>query len=291
MPKARAMMRPCAAVLVKAEVLRIDVELRVAVHVEDALIGAGGHGGQVPGAGTVVGVDAVKAAHGVGKTEIADEALLDAVVLEPEDGGIFGMELDSVEEFESSGSDALIGSAGVAEESLLEEGSSGLGIIAVGGIVGAAEPELALRGDGGNRVAGHASHPGLRELSLPVPVMDALGDADAEKRLQVGIGVVGGRRSEPLPVVVAGALINGEGDGVRGRCSWGGRRSGVGCGDHGLSGSDGSERKKAEKSCVDSEHRFRKDAGLTLQSTTNLRWICGYDQGAMTKRVRSGVRD
>ena len=118
--------------------------------------------------------------------------------------------------------DVLVGSAGVAEESLLEEGSNGLGVIAVGGVVGAAEPELALRGDGGDGVVGHAAHPGLRELSLPVPVMDALRDADAEKRLQVGIAVVGGRRSEPLPVVVAGALIDGEGDGVRGRCSWGG---------------------------------------------------------------------
>ena len=96
------MMRPLRGGFGEGEVLRVDVEFGVAVHVEDALIGAGGHGGEVPRAGTVVGVDAVKAAHGVGKTEIADEALLDAVVLEPEDGGIFGMELDSVEEFKAA---------------------------------------------------------------------------------------------------------------------------------------------------------------------------------------------
>ena len=42
------------------EVLDVDVEFGVGIHVEDALVGAGGHGGEIPGAAGEVGVGAVE---------------------------------------------------------------------------------------------------------------------------------------------------------------------------------------------------------------------------------------
>ncbi len=65
----------------EGEVLEVDVELGVGVHVEDSLNGSAGHGGEVPGGFAVVGVEAVEAALTDGEAEVADEALGDAVGL------------------------------------------------------------------------------------------------------------------------------------------------------------------------------------------------------------------
>jgi len=166
MPKARIDNAAVCAEREKARYCRVDIDLGIAVHVEDALIGAGGHGSQVPGAGAVVGVYAVEAAHGVGKTEVADEALLDAVVLEPEDGGVLGMGLDASKNSKRPRRMFLSSPALIAEKSLLEEGGGGFGVVAVGGIVSAAEVRAGpARRRWPTASLGHASHPGLGELA------------------------------------------------------------------------------------------------------------------------------
>jgi hypothetical protein len=108
-----------------------------------------------------VGVGAVEAALGIREGEIADETLLDAVVLEPEDGGVFGMSFSSVEKLKAAEAEIFVGCAVVADESLLEEGCGGLGVVGVGGVVGSAESELPLGGDGGDGVVGERAYPGL----------------------------------------------------------------------------------------------------------------------------------
>ncbi len=64
-------------------------------------------------------VDAVEAALRIGESEIADEALLDPVVLEPEDSGVFGMSFDAAEELNTANTEGLVIAKVIPEEALL----------------------------------------------------------------------------------------------------------------------------------------------------------------------------
>ena len=123
-----------------------------------------------------MGVDAVEAALRVGKPKIADQVLLDTVVLQPENGRVFGMEFHAFEKFKAPDADILVGAGVVAHESLLEEGCGRFGVVGARCVVSTAEAELALRSDRGNCVVRHVAYPRLRELSLPVPVVQSLGE-------------------------------------------------------------------------------------------------------------------
>src|SRR6185437_9901052 len=85
-----------------AEILQVDVEFRIGVHVEDALRDAASHGRDVPGAFAEMGVGAIKAPLGVGEPEVADEALRDAVGLKPGESSLFRGSLLAIEELKAA---------------------------------------------------------------------------------------------------------------------------------------------------------------------------------------------
>ncbi len=172
------------------QVLDVDVELRVGVHVEDALGGAAGHRGDVPCALAVVAVDAVEGALAVGKAEVADQALRDAVGLEPQQRGVLGRGFLAVEELEAADAQRGVRAlAVVAQPALLEGGGGRRGVHRpVRGVVGAAQEELSARADGVDRGGGDVEDGVFGELGLPVELADALGERDAQQVLDVGIG-------------------------------------------------------------------------------------------------------
>lgn len=197
----------------EGEVLQVDVQLGVTVHVEDTLIGAPCHGAEIPCAGAVVGVDAVEAALGICEAEVADQALGDAVGLQPGERRIFGLRLESVDELESAEAKGLVFAGKVvACETLFEEGCCGVSIVGVRRIVGSAQTELTLgryRRDG---IVWEAEDGGLTELQLPVPVLDALSYAEAQQRFDVAVGLLIGGGCVPLRGVNAGAVKDGDGE-------------------------------------------------------------------------------
>ena len=99
-------------------------------------------------------VEAIEAALAVGEAEVADEALGDAVGLEPGERGIFGRGFEAVEEFKTAHAEVgVFGCAVVAQEALLEGGCGGKSV-GVGCVVVAAEAKGALRGESGDGSCG-----------------------------------------------------------------------------------------------------------------------------------------
>src|SRR5579883_2160758 len=103
------------------KVLGIDVELRVAIHVEHTLIGAAKHGGDVPASPPIMSIDSVEAALRHGEAEITDQPLRHPVWLEPRQGRIFRACLRAFHPFDPSDADVLILRGVISNKSLLEE--------------------------------------------------------------------------------------------------------------------------------------------------------------------------
>jgi len=165
-----------------------------------------------------VGVEAIEAALADGKTEVADEALGDAIGLEPGDGGVLGSGFRAVEELKTADAEVGVGRASVeANVALTKCRGSGRGV-GTGGVVVAAETKVALRGDGGDGSRGDVEGVVGAELGKPVDMLEALGDADAEELLYEGVGGGVGRVGVPVVDVGAGAVVDvdAEGMGVRG---------------------------------------------------------------------------
>ncbi len=141
-----------------------------------------------------------------------------------------------------------------AEVALAESGGGWVGVGA-SGVVVASEAEGGLGGQGGDGGGGDVEDVVGAELGEPVDVLKTLGDAEAEKLLDEGIGggVAGG--GVPVVDVGAGAVVEVEADGaVRlfgGRMRGGGGvlggRRGLGEGEAGGEKSGGGERSQGRR--------------------------------------------
>jgi hypothetical protein len=125
------------------EVLQVNVELRVPIHVEHTLIGTTRHHGHIPWPLTVMSVESVKAALRSAESEVADKPLSDAVGLQPGKIRIFRLCLLPVEEFKSADAEVPILTEPVAKVALLEEGGGRISIVSIRGVIGCAESHLA----------------------------------------------------------------------------------------------------------------------------------------------------
>ena len=148
------------------KILDIDVYFRVAVHVEDALIGPAKHGGHVPGSFAVVSIDSVKTALRVGETEVADQPLRHAVRLKPRDCGILRLCLQAFDPLDAPDAEILVVGGVVSSVGLLEEGRDWPWVIAVCNVIGGSQTELALRGNRAYRMVRRVQNCGLG-LSRP----------------------------------------------------------------------------------------------------------------------------
>jgi hypothetical protein len=181
----------------ESKVLKVYIQFRITVHVEDALIGASRHRGDVPCAGTVMSVESVKAALCSGEAEVADQSVGNTVGLKPSNRWVLCLHFPSIKKFESPYSQVRC-LAVIAHETLLEK-RCGWVRVGVGCIVSASQSQLTLRSDRGNCIVRRIEHSRLRKFKLPIPAAEALRHADAQEGLYIAIRIGLGWRREPLP--------------------------------------------------------------------------------------------
>jgi hypothetical protein len=198
----------------EGEVLQVHVEFRIAVHVEDALIGSSSHGRYVVAARAKVRFGAVEAALRGGEGKVADQAMRDAVGFKPRDSGVLRLRLLTLDELEPAQAERLVlAREVVAREPLLQEGGRGVRVVGIRGVIGVSQAELTLRCDRGYGVGRKVEIRRRRQFELPIPLLDVLRHADAHQRLGESIGLGRWRGRVPLRRIDSRTVENRDRDG------------------------------------------------------------------------------
>ena len=121
------------------KVLQIHVQFGIAVHVEDALVGACSHCGDIPRALAVVGIDTIETTLRIGKAKVAHQPLPHPVGLQPCQSRILWFRLQPIEKFKASDTNILIVVEAITNVSLLEKRGRGIRIVAAADVITGAQ--------------------------------------------------------------------------------------------------------------------------------------------------------
>ena len=100
------------------EILHVDIDLGIAVHVKDALVRAPEHGGDVPASLAVMRVDSIKTALRNRESEVTHQPLRHTIWLKPGQRRVLRLCLNSFNPFDTADPDVLVGGGIVPDETL-----------------------------------------------------------------------------------------------------------------------------------------------------------------------------